>query len=38
MEDASDREPDRDLNSELLSARLEAEDREPDRDLEKPLT
>jgi hypothetical protein len=38
MEDARDREPDRDLNSELFSARLETEDREPDRDLERPLT
>jgi hypothetical protein len=33
-----DREPERDLNRELFSARPEAEDREPDRDLARPLT
>jgi hypothetical protein len=37
-EPVRDREPDKDLNSELLSARLETEVREPDRDLARPLT
>jgi hypothetical protein len=35
--DARDREPDRDLNSELFSARLEDENRTPIRDLKKEV-
>jgi len=37
-EPVSDREPVRDLNSELFSAKLEAEPSEPVRDLARPLT
>src|SRR5437867_1966420 len=36
-EPTTESEPDRDLNSELFSARLEAEDREPVRDLNSEL-
>jgi hypothetical protein len=33
-----DRDPDRDLNTEFFSARLDDEDREPDRTLPRPLS
>jgi hypothetical protein len=37
-EPASDREPERDLNSEVFSAKPEAKDREPVKTFPRPLT